>query len=93
MDVDFNVTLTNFGEVWSFKKHLIKNPPNEAMDELENKVPENFQGFAYNDARIRSAQFIQTPMENTQERSLIVQYEDRIVRLGVDGTKGVDIAL
>ena len=32
-------------------------------------------------------------MENTQERSVIVQYEDRVVRMGVDGTKGVDLAL
>ena len=62
-------------------------------DDIEEKLPETFKKFAYMDAKIRGAQLIQNPMDNTTERSLIVQYDDRIVRLGVDGQKGVDLKL
>ena len=60
------------------------------IDEIEKKVPENYKVYAFHDAKVRCAQLIQTPIDTTAERSLIVQYDDRIVRMGIDGAKGVD---
>ena len=90
---DQTAELTNFGEVYSFDKFLADNPSNSIQDDIEKKLPETFKKYAYMDAKIRGAQLIQNPMDNTIERSLIVQYDDRIVRLGVDGQKGVDLKL
>lgn len=43
--------------------------------------------------KIRCVQILQNEIEGKLERSLIVQYEDGIYRLGVDGTKSSDEGL